>query len=329
MDFSEYTLISLGDSFTFGQGTISGGVELLEYTTQMRVKFGDETRDFKSKYKRLNNIHSYTTHLSRNMGFKNNVNLGMMGSSNQNTIEYLHRIINSATPADKLFFCINLTSPTRHDYLQVSTASDNYYSKISTVRQDILQQLHRHHPLTVVPLEELPTRFWEDYWTKLYTSEHVLYSHIKVFRELSMLLKSSGYPYIIFDGINDTDYQITRNAVSFRDSLITPFTDIIDKELQETGININTLDRIVEDYTVLSSSTPHYFNREVMCQKYPNNHIKQNKNINSWAINTGIKLNLDNFGVTKCNHWGHILHVKVAELLEEYIKTQDYSYLEK
>ena len=46
MDFSEYTLISLGDSFTFGQGTISGGVDLLEYTTQMRVKFGDETTRF-------------------------------------------------------------------------------------------------------------------------------------------------------------------------------------------------------------------------------------------------------------------------------------------
>lgn len=329
MDFSEYTLISLGDSFTFGQGTISGGVDLLEYTTQMRVKFGDETQDFKSEYKRLNNIHSYTTHLSKNMGFKNNVNLGIMGSSNQNTIEYLHRIINSATPADKLFFCINLTCPTRHDYLQVSTASDNYYSKIFTVRQDILQRLYRTHPLIVVPLEELPTRFWEDYWTKLYTSEHVLYSHIKFFRELSILLKSSGYPYIIFDGINDTDYQITRNAVSFRDSLMAPFIDIIDKELQETGININTLDRIVEDYTVLSSSTPHYFNREVMCQKYPNLLSKQNKNINAWALNTGIKLNLDNFGVTKCKHWGHILHVKVAELLEEYIKTQDYSYLEK
>ena len=241
----------------------------------------------------------------------------------------MHRIINSATPADKLFFCINLTCPTRHDYLQVSAVSDSHYSKIFTIRQDILQRLRRSNPLTVIPLEELSTRFWEDYWTKLYTSEHVLYSHTKVFRELSMLLKSSGYPYIIFDGINDTDYQITRNAVSFRDSLISPFTDIMDKELQETGININTLDCLVEDYTALSSSMPHYFNHAMLCQKYSNLPSNQNRNINLWAFEIGKKLNLDNFGVTKCDHWGRILHAKVAELLEEYINQQDYSYLEK
>lgn len=327
MDYSEYTLISLGDSFTFGQGTISGGVDLAEYTTKMRVKFGDKTRDFKSEYRRLNNIHSFTAHLSKNMGFKNSVNLGVMGASNHNTVEYLHRIINSAKPTDKLFFCINLTCPTRHDYLQAAT--DSSYSKILTVRQDILQGTRKTHPLTKTKLDGLPTRFWEDYWTNLYTSEHVLYSHIKVFRELSMLLKSSGYPYIIFDGINDTDYQITRNAISFKDSLITPLTDMMDKELQETGIDINTLDQLVEDYTALSSSMPHYFNHEVLCQKYPNLLSKQNRNINSWALMTGGKLNLDNFGITKCDHWGHVLHVKVAELLEEYIRKQDYSYLEK
>lgn len=329
MDYSEYTLISLGDSFTFGQGTISGGVDVAEYTAKMRVKFGDKTRDFKPEYRRLNNMYSFTAHLSKNMSFKNSANLGMMGATNHNTVEYLHRIINSAKPTDKLFFCINLTCPTRHDYLQATT--DSSYSKILTVRQDILQGTSKTHPhpLIKTKLEELSTRFWEDYWTKLYTSEHVLYSHTKVFRELSMLLKSSGYPYIIFDGINSIDQQIARNSISFKDSLITPFTDMMDKELQETGIDINTLDQLVEDYTALSSSMPHYFNHGVLCQQYPNLISKQNRNINAWAVATGKKLNLDNFGITKCKHWGTILHVKVAELLEEYIRKQDYSYLEK
>ena len=168
MDDSEYTLISLGDSFTFGQGTISGGVDLAEYTAKMRVKFGDKTRDFKPEYRRLNNIYSFTAHLSKNMSFKNSANLGVMGASNHNTVEYLHRIINSAKPTDKLFFCINLTCPTRHDYLQATT--DSSYSKIFTVRQDILQRVGKSHPLTRIRLEELPTRFWEDYWTNLYTS---------------------------------------------------------------------------------------------------------------------------------------------------------------
>lgn len=329
MDYTEYTLISLGDSFTFGQGTISGGVDLIEYTANMRSRLGDETQDFKSEYKRSNNIHSFTSHLSKNMSFKNSVNLGMMGASNHNTVEYLHRIINSAKPTDKLFFCINLTCPTRHDYLQATVAIDSPYYKIFTVRQDILQRIEKSHRLTKTTLEELPIRFWEDYWLKLYTSEHVLYSHIKVFRELSMLLKNSGYPYIIFDVINDIDYQITRNAISFKDSLITPFTNIMDKELQETGLNINTLGQLVEDYIDLSSGMPHYFNHGALCEKYSNLSSEQNRNINSWALGTGRKLKLDNFGITKCNHWARMLHVKVAELLEDYIKKQDYSYLEK
>jgi hypothetical protein len=324
MDYSEYTLISFGDSFTFGQGTITGGVDLIEYTTKMRARFGDQTKNYKPEYRRLNNRHSFTSHLSKNMGFKNSVNLGVMGGSNHNTVEYLHRIINSAKPTDKLFFCINLTCPTRHDYLQATVAIDSPYSRIFTVRHDILQRIEKSDRLVKTTLEELPIRFWEDYWLKLYTSEQVLYSHIKVFRELSMLLKNSGHPYIIFDGINDIDYQIMRNGISFKDSLVTPFTNIIDKELQETGIDINTLDQLVEDYTALSSSMPHYLNFSTLCELGI-----QNRNINSWALNIGRKLKLDNFGVTKCDHWGTMLHVKVAELLEEYIRKQDYSYLEK
>lgn len=330
MNFSDYTLISLGDSFTFGQGNIKGGTDLHAFGAMMRKIEGNETKDYKPAYRILNNNHSYTRHLSKNINFKNSVNLGMMGSSNYNTLQYLHRIINSASSTDKLFFCINLTCPTRHEYFQAFTTHNVEYANIFTARRDLLDPGPsdiKGRPVAKLPLYGLPLRFWEDYWTKLHTSEHVLYSHIKVFRELSMILKSSGYPYIIFDSINDTDYQIERHNLSFKDKLKVSFVDDMYVELQDIGLNITSIDNVLEEYTDLSSNFPHYFNFKTRCESYPQNPDPSNRTVNSWAVTLGKQLSLENYGLTECHHWGRELNRQVAKLLEDYIRKQDYSYL--
>ena len=334
MNYSDYTLISLGDSFTFGQGSYKSGLDLHDFTMEMQIKEGNNSKDyFRTKYRILNNDASYTSHLSKNMNFKNSVNLGTMGSSNYNTLQYLHRIINSASSNDKLFFCINLTCPTRHEYLQAfMSASRKEQANIFTARRDMLDPGPsdiKGRPVQRLPLNSVSKRFWEDYWVSLYTSEHVLYSHIKVFRELSMILKSSGCPYIIFDGINDTDYQIKRRNISFKDKLEVPFVDNMYEELQDIGLNITSIDNVLEEYVDMSSNFPHYFNFKTRCETHPENSDPSNRTVNTWAVALGKQLSLKNYGLTKCNHWDLELNRRVAKLLEDYIRKQEYYYLEK
>ena len=75
MDFSEYTLVSFGDSFTFGQDVY------LKYDTSVK-----DLRPIQEQYKINCNNLSYTKLISDSIGFKDSLNFGTLAASNERSL---------------------------------------------------------------------------------------------------------------------------------------------------------------------------------------------------------------------------------------------------
>ena len=122
MDNSDYTLVSFGDSFTFGQGTISQN---------------DFPAD--SEWRSACNENSYTRFLKDTLGFKDYINLGVMGASNETSYVLLSEFMRN-NDTRKCFFLINFTAPERHDFIQrVTDRKDEFAYHYGTIRTG-------HHP---------------------------------------------------------------------------------------------------------------------------------------------------------------------------------------
>ena len=82
MNFSEYTLISFGDSFTFGQDTVS------QYSIDH-----EDVRPIQKQYKQDCHNLSYTKILADKLRFKDSLNFGVLGGSNERSITLLEAFL--------------------------------------------------------------------------------------------------------------------------------------------------------------------------------------------------------------------------------------------
>ena len=102
MNFSEYTLVSFGDSFTFGEDTIP------------KPDFGETVdKKLEKKYIEECNNNSYTQFLAENLGFKDSINFGLLGASNDRSMMLLESFLRS-NPKKKVFIVFNFTDPNRY-----------------------------------------------------------------------------------------------------------------------------------------------------------------------------------------------------------------------
>ena len=95
MNFSEYTLVSFGDSFTFGQGVVP------------HYNDADYDREYWKEHCHAN---SYTKFVADKLNFKDVINLGIPGNSNTNIV---FQIENYLRNNDKVFVLYNLTQQAR------------------------------------------------------------------------------------------------------------------------------------------------------------------------------------------------------------------------
>ena len=105
MNFSEYTLLSVGDSFAFGQGTIE----------HYHVKHGskaDQTDSVRQEWKTKCNSHSYVKHIEKELNFKQSVNLALPGCSDELSLINAEAWLNK-NPKEKVFLLFSLTDPQR------------------------------------------------------------------------------------------------------------------------------------------------------------------------------------------------------------------------
>lgn len=192
MDFSEYTLVSLGDSFTFGQDIIPDPIQRPTETTQM----------FNKRWKDGCNKRSFTARVTKSLGFKYSINFGIMGGCNQNSIELLDTFLRR-NPGMKIFVLFNFTSSSRMmNFFQLP--GQKVYHKRNVVP---------HHAVEVDTLKDygISSKDVADYYTLWNNSIQEVYNHIENRRSVLNLLTAYNVPYISFDIANGMDYQINRD----------------------------------------------------------------------------------------------------------------------
>lgn len=342
MNFSEYTLVSFGDSYTFGQGTLDTDTVIgIKSHLDSIMATGKSHDDTQREFRRRSNKRSYTKQLEKLLGFKNSINLGIMGASNERTAMMLENLLNETDPNRKLFICINLTSPLRYEFLQTEVEARPPSYRLETLRGELLEgDTTTLNAGAKLQFNTLSQSFWIDFFTKLYTGEHTLMYHSRTMKSIITLLQHSGRPYVMFDGLNDICQQldmgnINKDGFNNQDARV----ESLDSELYELGLGgCDALPRILTNYTTMVNNCKHYFNYNYYTStefiennptyaKYHDNGILYQypvKNMSGIVKNHMRSNNVPNFGYTECNHWTKDTHLFIAEVLKEYIDNQVY-----
>ena len=105
MNFSEYTLLSVGDSFAFGQGTV-------QHPTFIQGISADSDDEQRQEWKKVCNSNSYVKHIETELNFKQSVNLALPGCSDELSLINLETWLNK-NPKEKVFLLFSLTDPQR------------------------------------------------------------------------------------------------------------------------------------------------------------------------------------------------------------------------
>ena len=315
MDYSDYTLVSFGDSFTFGQGASS--------------------RDYKSDrtYRNECNENSYTRFFKDALGFKDYINLGVMGASNETSYVLLSEFMRN-NDTRKCFFLINFTAPERHDYVQrVDDRKDEFAYHYGTIRTDYIynseltqySQFRKH-----TGIYNTNTRFWERYFMNVYTPENAFFKTIQLYYNIKLLL--SDRKHLMFDLLNDTARKLDKESI--KSAFITP--NIADKfgysqSVSDKGFtldsNIDLFNKYLTDIK-LNNNYLSYFElneKGSIYQKMSNDttvtHI--NAHINNLARVK--KLNYMSNLNDQDGHWNVDGYSQISEVLTNYIKNGEYN----
>ena len=178
MDFSEYTLVSFGDSFTFGQDIVQ--VPSLD----------SDNRFIKEKlYKEECNDKAYTQVVADRLGFKDSINFGVQGGSNDRSLMLLESFLRN-NPKKKVFVLFNFTVTSRYIQFFKIDGEDKYeLVNISNGVYDIDRKKY-----TGINKKSLAQN-----WTYFRNTIQEVYNHIKQRRAVYYILSSYNVPYVTFD----------------------------------------------------------------------------------------------------------------------------------
>jgi hypothetical protein len=297
MNFSEYTLVSFGDSFTFGEDTVP------------KPDFGETVdKKLEKKYIEECNNNSYTQFLAENLGFKDSINFGLLGASNDRSMMLLESFLRS-NPKKKVFIIFNFTNSLRYvQFLKVD--GEKKYDIIDMAPTFEDWKTENRHPYTGINSKTVAQN-----WTFFRNSIQDVYNHIKQRRAVYYILSSYNVPYITFDGINDVDARMLRdNPLQYINK------DKID------GCYGNFLYNDDENYIFKEQDFLNSYYEELVNETPLLNHLtikdmKQNVNLLSYISSLGNSHNGDvdhyisNYGI----HWNIDGHMEVAILLYKFI----------
>lgn len=297
MNFSEYTLVSFGDSFTFGEDTIP------------KPDFGETVdKKLEKKYIEECNNNSYTQFLAENLGFKDSINFGLLGASNDRSMMLLESFLRS-NPKKKVFIIFNFTNSLRYvQFLKVD--GEKKYDIIDMAPTFEDWKTENRHPYTGINSKTVAQN-----WTFFRNSIQDVYNHIKQRRAVYYILSSYNVPYITFDGINDVDARMLRN---------NPLQYINKDKID--GCYGNFLYNDDENYIFKEQDFLNSYYEELVNETPLLNHLtikdmKQNVNLLSYISSLGNSHNgdvdhyLSNYGI----HWNIDGHMEVAILLYKFI----------
>ncbi len=116
MNFSEYTLLSVGDSFAFGQGTV-------QHPTFIQGISANSDDEQRQEWKKVCNSHSYVKHIEKELSFKQSVNLALPGCSDELSLINAEAWLNK-NPKEKVFLLFSLTDPQRQIFFDTEKQVD-------------------------------------------------------------------------------------------------------------------------------------------------------------------------------------------------------------
>ena len=289
-DWSEYTLVSFGDSFTFGQDTVP--------------KIISETERFASEvlWKSQCNEKSYTQVLCDRMGFKDNLNFGIPGNSNERSLMSLEAFLRQ-NPELKIFVLFNFTDSSRFTNILKVDGSSTY--EIVAIGQGQRVLGLRHYGIN--------KRTIEHYYTYFRNGIQEVYHHIKDKRMLYYMLAAHNTPHATFDVLNTVDSRILRdNPLQYLRS--------------DDGFCISTLYHDDSSYVFAEMDFFNSYYNEVVDKSPLLSHIQLDEGNGErnmkWYINRlGIDHNADinHYNAEYGEHWTHEGHIEVAKVIEKYI----------
>ena len=285
MDFSEYTLVSFGDSFTFGQDTVP------KHDTSDK-----DIRPVQIQYKIDCNNLSYTKILADNLGFKDSINFGSMASSNEKQLMLLDSFLRSNSTS-KIFVLFNFTHS--HRYVQ--------FLKVNNEKKYEIVDITPVTPFKKNYFTGIDSKSIDHNYAIFRNSIQDVYNHVKDRRMLYYMLASYNVPHVTFDILNDIDAHMLRdNPIKYIDSfnkspnssdeeslnfLKSYRQELVDKSPFLCHIGIDEL----EGHTNLTR----YLNSKAKCEYGDENYYTEQR----WAG----------------GHWSSEGHIEVAKLIEKYI----------
>jgi hypothetical protein len=297
-DWSEYTLVSFGDSFTFGQDTV--------YHKESKDLAGQE--EVNALWKSQCNEKSYTKILCDKMGFKNSLNFGIPGGSNERSLMSVESFLRQ-NPTLKVFVLFNFTSSSR-------------FMNMFKLENESMYALEHMSPHAVEWLKDkypgINEKSIKNYYTYFRNEMQEMYCHIKDKRALYHLLSTYSVPYVTFDVVNDMDSRMLRD---------NPMQYIYnDAEPAIKGMHNND-----ENYVFTEMEYFNSYYKELTDNSSPLSHMgidylssllpEGSRNIIEFLGKLGMHnyRKYDTYKSEHGAHWSHEGHIEVAKVVEKYI----------
>jgi len=301
MDFSEYTLVSFGDSFTFGQDTVPSP-----------SKDNSKNNNNINKLWKLEcNKYSYTQSVADSMGFKDSLNFGVMGGSNDRSVSLLESFLRS-NPKKKVFVLFNFTSSARFMLFPRLDENDEYFKSKGTFYDcvDILPHSHYNDWMYDGRYTGINTKSVNQQYTYWRNSIQDVYNHVKDRRMLYYMLSSYNVPYVTFDGINDMDYRILRDNP----------TQYINSDFGENMLSENEDQYILRHHDFLQSYYQELEDKYSLLSHIGIDYLSGASNMFKYIYRLGFSQKNDSdFYAHLGGHWNIEGHIAVAKLIEKFI----------
>lgn len=328
MKYSDYTVVSFGDSFCFGQG-ITSEADLSIHEGRLK-KFPNvqERKKARLAYKKECQQLAYTNKVEKKLGFKTSINCGLPGSSNKRTLTLLRNFTKN-NKDENIFYLVGLTHATRdlimtrperpkkvewegYDFVYNSWIAHKdtvYDTRVESQRPDI-------YNMSSSALQRMLMYYRNDYTS--------IVDHVMVYDSIIEHLESTGKPYIIFDLMNDLPWEIKR--MNIIDSLRrTSWADDLLSDTPMLGFE-DVSGYITSHYEGLINKTnPRYLNYFTIAEynKFLDTEVKFEENRSPANLVTYVKYfpgKLTKSPIPDDGHWNVRGHEIAANLLVDWIK---------
>jgi lysophospholipase L1-like esterase len=318
LDYSNMTLVSFGDSFTFGQGITKDA----DYVSSIAKKYAPgSAHDARREWKIKSNKYAYTNKLKDILKFKEAINLGLPGASNKRIYSLVRSYCMNNDTSDT-FLVINLTSPGRN-FISTSYTEEKHKNIMYDFNYTVWNEDKDLKKKNLNIVTNLSKKSVSEFLTEYFNNMTILSDHIITYNALIDFLDKIKVPYVILDIINDTPS--VENHYGVLGKLYNDFHYEMNKI---SGVDLSDYCHI-EDYfrnlkeTIDTSKYLNYFTIRKHYKTYLGTKIKTEphlKCLNRYMYTHPLGKHVIQSPVPNDGHWSITGHQVFAELAADWIQ---------